>query len=215
MIKAVLLDAANTIIHKPLLWERINTVLVSHGHNIPGDLLKNRHKLVSELINFPDQTSEQFYDTFNAELLFALGIVPEQSLLKDLFSACTYLPWVSFADNVYLRDIEYPVSVLSNFNSKLSSLLDEIVDVKFDKIIISEVEKVRKPQIEFYQRAIQVIGLVPSEILYVGDSLKLDIKPAMLSGTQTCLIDRDNFYPATKNRINSFAQLKSFIEQIN
>ena len=54
---------------------------------------------------------------------------------------------------------------------------------------------------------IDKIGLKADEILYIGDSLKLDIIPALEVGFEVCLIDRDAYYKQSKYRINSFKDL--------
>lgn len=213
-VKYILFDAANTLIHKPALWQRINAVLVDHGYNIPEEQVKRTHKIVSEIINFPDKTSEEFYLKFNSKLLFALGIIPSEKILKDLFNACTYLPWQAFADSNSLRDIKIGLGVISNFNKSLEGILKDLIPVNFSHIIISENYSVRKPAPEFYKLALNSIGCTPSEILYIGDSLELDIYPAKGLGINTCLIDREGFFPLYQNRISSCEQINEFIKKL-
>jgi HAD superfamily hydrolase (TIGR01549 family) len=211
MTKIILLDAANTLIHKPTLWQNILQVLIQNSFDVSIDALKEKHKIISELINFPDVTNEDFYNHFNAELLLALGILPSNHILQQLFKACSYLPWAAFDDDVFLNEINIPKMVLSNFSSKLTDILKEKVPVNFDKIIISENEQYRKPQIGFYELAIQKLNVLPHEILYVGDSLKLDVMPASAVGINAYLIDRENHFLNFTKRIQSFEQLKNLI----
>jgi len=215
MIKVILVDAANTIIHKPILWTKINEVFLANNIHIPLNELKEKHKLISEIINFPDRTNEEFYKTFNAELLLSLGIIPNDILLGDLFKACTYLPWEVFDDVNSLNELNFKKAVLSNFNSGLEDLLKKTVPVNFDTIVVSEIEKVRKPQVEFYKNAITKLDVLANEIIYIGDSLKLDMIPALTVGMNVLLIDRDNHYPHFKNRINSFKELAVKINELN
>jgi len=167
--------------------------------------LKSKHKLISELISFPDVTSQKFYNNFNKELLRAIGIVETEVLLERIFNACKYLPWQTFSDVTYLKGFQnFDLGVLSNFNSSLRTLLHEkLPEIDFKHIIISEEEEVAKPDLAFFDIAVQKIGLKPSEILYIGDSLSLDIIPALSLGFQVKLIDRDNNYLASKYRIDS------------
>src|SRR3954471_5882027 len=94
--KYILFDAANTLIHKPAVWEKMPAVLERHGITIAIDKLKYNHKLLSEIIDFPDRTSCEFYTEFNRQLLLSLGIIPTPALLDELFSACKGLPWEKF-----------------------------------------------------------------------------------------------------------------------
>ena len=102
-IKYILFDAANTVIHKPVLWPSMQAVLLKYGYTVPEEKLKLHHKLLSEVVNFPDRTSKEFYLYFNAELLMSLGIIPSEEILNDLFAACSYLPWERFNDTEWLN----------------------------------------------------------------------------------------------------------------
>ena len=61
-IKYILFDAANTLIHKPSLWANYLNVLHGFGFDVTASELKSKHKLISELISFPDVTSQKFYN---------------------------------------------------------------------------------------------------------------------------------------------------------
>lgn len=206
-ISYILFDASGTLIHKPLLWERILEVLQKNGCKTDLEDLQKKHKLLSESIHFPDRTSKDFYADFNAELLYALGIIPTETLLEQIFNACTYLPWESFEDAAVLKQLNYPLGILSNFNSTLKEKMDVFFGDIFQDVLISEVLGVAKPNIEFYKKAVERIGVPPEQILYIGDSLKLDIKPALEIGMQPLLIDRHHLFGSFENRLDSLNQL--------
>ncbi len=210
--KILLLDAANTIIHKPNLWVKIIEVFNQHHLQINLEKLKYHHKLISEIINFPDRTDEEFYNYFNSELLISLGVLPNNDILKDLFSSCSYLPWEVFEDVKELNKLDIPKVVLSNFNNTLENLLTKLIgDNIFTDIIVSEKESIRKPSIDFYKMVLKRHCVQPSEILYIGDSIKLDIIPATKIGFNSLLIDRDDFYPNVKNKIRNFGDVKTHL----
>jgi len=204
----LLLDAANTIMHKPALWCGFSTVL--QANHIPLDdlELRRKHKILSEVIHFPDQTSEDFYYSFNAELLLSLGIIPDEKLLKALFLECTYLPWQPFADTFSLKTLNIRKAVLSNFNGTLGDKIATLFGRDFFEVIIgSEEQQLSKPDIRFYQRAVQLLDIAPEKILYIGDSLKLDVIPAQALGIDAWLIDRDKNYLNFNKRINSLTEV--------
>ena len=211
-MKYLLFDAANTLIYKPNLWERILKVLQDNGYKINETELKLRHKLLSEIINFPDTTSRDFYEKFNSELLMALGIIPDENLLKELFEACSYLPWQTFDDCEEIKKLDIKKAVVSNFNSSLQEKLEGLIGENiFNEYIVSEKENLRKPSLEFYARALEKLNADASEIIYIGDSLKLDIIPAKKLGIKALLIDRDNIYPSAKDRITNFSEIKNYL----
>jgi len=208
-IKYILFDAANTLIHKPDLWINIINVLQHHGYKIGANEIQIKHKILSEIIDFPDVTSKEFYQDFNAKLLNSLGIVENETILNDVFGACKYLPWVPFADVKTLSKVQnIPFGVLSNFNGSLRNLLQDLLpDILFEHVIISEEEKVAKPSLEFYQTALEKIGLKAHEILYIGDSLKLDVIPALKLGFNVRLIDRQQHFKSSEYRMDSLSEL--------
>lgn len=210
-MKYLLLDVAGTLLHKPAVYGKMLGVLESHGHQIAMQHLKYNHKMLSEAIRFPDRTDSEFYRNFNAELLYSLGIVPTDALLDAVFSACTYLPWEKFDDTDVLTDIDLPVGILSNFNSTLKEKLNGYFGDVFTDVFVSEELGVAKPKIEFYQRALDKIGMAPQDILYVGDSFKLDLEPAQKVGMKAFVVDRENYFPNNPSVISSLTQIKALL----
>jgi FMN phosphatase YigB (HAD superfamily) len=207
-IKAVFFDAANTLLHKPALYPAMTKVLASHGVVVPCESLLASHRALSEVITFPDRTSTKFYSEFNRSLLLALGVLPSNNLLTELFTACSYLPWEPFADTQKLISITLPLGVISNWDSSLQDKLNLIKDVQFSWVLGSEEQCVRKPDSSFFKRALDATGFEANEIIYVGDSMRLDIEPALQLGIRALLIDRDDLYPfANVKRIRSMSEL--------
>lgn len=208
----LLLDAANTLIHKPSVYKKMMAVLKQQNHIVDFDTLVYHHKLISELIIFPDVTSKEFYKYFNAELLYSLGIMPNLDLLNLLHKECSYLPWEKFEDATALNEIKVPKYILSNFNTSLNVIIEKLYPNVFEKIISSQAEGIRKPDIKFYLRAIELLDIKkPEAIIYIGDSLKLDVEPALASGMNAWLIDRNGYYKSYKNRISSFNELSKIM----
>ena len=207
----LLFDAANTLIHKPDLFIRFKEVLEKNNYNIELSQLKRVHQLVSEVIIFPDKTSKAFYLQFNKEVLYCLGVVPTKNLLDELFKACSYLPWKKFDDSDIISSYSNTKAVLSNFHGGLNDILSTHFPNMFSSISISESLGLRKPDTAFYEHAIEQLNVKPSEILYIGDSVKLDLEPALKVGMNAYLIDRNNAYSSCNRRINSFSDIKDLL----
>jgi FMN phosphatase YigB (HAD superfamily) len=204
----LLFDAANTLIHKPLVFKKMIDVFTKQNYIVDYNVLIYHHKLISELIIFPDVTSKEFYKDFNAELLYSLGIIPTLELLTLLHQECSYMPWEKFDDASALDEIKIPKYVLSNFNTSLNTIIEQLYPNVFEKIISSEEQGLRKPNEEFYLRAIELLNIKnANEILYVGDSLKLDIEPANTVGMNAILLDRMGYYSTYKKRVRSLNEL--------
>ena len=208
----ILFDVAGTLLYKPSFFDKILVILKANGYKITKEEFIFKHKLLSETIKFPDRTDKNFYNFFNEELLYSLGVLPNNILLDKIFTACSYLPWEKFEDTQVLEKIKQPIGIISNFNNTLRSKLDESFNINFCNIIVSEEIGISKPDLEFYKRALEIIDVDPKKILYIGDSVKLDLHPATLCGIDTLVIDRDDFYPSLETKISN---LEHIIEYIN
>ncbi len=206
-ISYILFDACFTLMDKPELWQRIVGVLGNNGYGVTLLELQTKHKILTEAIPFPDQTTADFYQLFNTKLLYALGIIPTSELLEEIYAACKNLSWEAYEDTEMLSRLKLPMGVLSNFNHSLPLKLKRILDASFEHIFVSETMGVAKPNLDFYQEAIQEIGIPPAEILYIGDSLALDIAPALEVGMQALLIDRNKVFPSFNARLDSLYEL--------
>lgn len=211
MIKYIFFDVAGTLLGKPSLYNNIQKTIEDFDHEVSLADIKAKHKLLSEVIHFPDRTDEDFYKKFNSELLYLLGIVPQETLVDSIFKNCTYLPWEAFEDTQILSELNLPLGVISNFNTTLKDKLHSFFGPVFQDVFVSEELGVAKPNLEFYQKALDRIPFKANEVLYIGDSIKLDLEPAEKLGFNVLIIDRDNFYPNLKNKISNLAEITNYI----
>ena len=211
MIKYIYFDVAGTILYKPSLYTNIQEVLNNFGYVVSLKDLKNKHKYLSEKIAFPDRTDVSFYQNFNAELLSQFNIYPRQEMLDAIFKKCTYLPWEKFNDTKILSEIGLPIGVISNFNSTLKVKLRDVFGDVFKDVLVSEELGIAKPDIEFYKKALERISFSANEVLYIGDSIKLDYEPASKIGMNVLIIDRDGFYPKADYIINDLQEINNFL----
>ena len=211
MIQYIFFDVAGTLLGKPSLFEKIQNTLSDFGYKVALEEIKQKHKLLSEVIHFPDRTDATFYKKFNSDLIYLFGIVPSEELVNAVFKNCTYLPWEAFEDTKVLSDLKLPIGVISNFNTTLKEKLNAFFGPVFSDVLVSEELGVAKPNIEFYKRALEKIPYKANEVLYIGDSIKLDLEPALKLGFKTLIIDRDHFYPNLENRISSLEDIKEYL----
>lgn len=206
-IDYIFFDVANTLLHKPELWIKIQDAFTLNGYDIPQEEIFSKHKFLSEVIKFPDTTSAEFYQNFNTELCLSLGIIPSDKLLSDIFSNCTYLKWEPFSDVSALANIDVPIGIISNWDSSLKEKLSSHVNIDFQHIIGSKDSGFSKPDKRIFDKAWELIGRDKKNILYVGDSLKLDMTPALEIGWQVRLIDRHNLYSNFEYKISSLTEI--------
>lgn len=210
-IKYIYFDVAGTLLHKPVFYTTVLSVLKEAVYGTTLQDLKLKHKILSETIHFPDRTDRDFYKMFNTELLFSLGILPDDALLTKVFESCTYLPWEKFDDTTILSELSLPLGVASNFNSTLKEKLNGFFGPIFTDVLVSEEVGVAKPSLEFYKKAIEASGVSPENILYIGDSPKLDVMPAIALSMKPLLIDRDGIFRDSPYRLESMNDIVNYL----
>jgi FMN phosphatase YigB (HAD superfamily) len=187
-------DVANTLLHKPIIWLKFHEVLLKYEIRVDDNELRRNHKLLSEIIVFPDRTNKEFYDHFNNELFLSMGLPLSKEVLDDIFFACKNQPWELFEDTSFLDQLECSVGIISNWDTTLKEKLSSFFKRDFLGVFVSEESGYPKPNLKMFNDAVAFAGCTPEKILYVGDSLKLDIIPARKAGMTAVLIDRLNLY---------------------
>jgi FMN phosphatase YigB (HAD superfamily) len=207
-IGAIFFDVAHTLLEKPAVIPALHGALARHGIKVPVPELLARHRLLMEATAFPDRTSRDFYADFNAAVVRAVGAIPTDGLLDEMYSSCSYQPWAPYSDACAIDRFTIPRGILSNWDSTLADKLATLLGIRFDWVLGSEEQRVRKPDSGFFRLMLDKTGLAPGQIAYVGDSLRLDIEPALRMGFHAILLDRDHLYPHSPlARITSLDQL--------
>ena len=85
---------------------------------------------------------------------------------------------------------DYPLALVSNFYGNLRAVIADFgIDCYFKAIIESAEVGVCKPDSAIFQLGVDALGLSPSDVLVVGDSMSKDIIPACSIGCMTALIE--------------------------
>jgi putative hydrolase of the HAD superfamily len=94
-----------------------------------------------------------------------------------------------------LRQLQYKLGVISNFDSRVYSVMEGLkIRAYFDSITISSETGYAKPHPEIFKAAIRAAGVPGSRILFVGDNLADDVQAGAAAGLHTILIDRQGRY---------------------
>ncbi len=153
------------------------------------------HKFISESVLFPDRTDRAFYESFNAEFLFSLGIIPEKALLGDLFEACSYLPWKAFDDTAVLHEIDLPEGIVSNFNPAIGQNLGRTVQETVSATWwFPKKPTCASPTNGFTAWRCNRWMRLPKKSFTWAIRLKLDMQLPLRWACALVLIDRDNLY---------------------
>ena len=104
--------------------------------------------------------------------------------------------------------------LVSNFYGNIATVLREFsLDGIFQHIVESAVVGIRKPDPRIFTLGVEALGLDPSEIVVVGDSIDKDIIPARQAGCHTVWIKGEGWTDAPVDEsqaervINSLSEL--------
>lgn len=81
------------------------------------------------------------------------------------------------------------VGVAGNQTARAESILQSL-SLPVDWIGSSASWKIEKPSPKFFERAVEESGVAPAEVLYVGDRLDNDIRPALVAALHAAMIRR-------------------------
>jgi putative hydrolase of the HAD superfamily len=198
-ISLVLFDAADTLLEKPDLYPKMLSCFTDLGHKVSTKNLISAHRNLRERYTIPDKTGWDFYQSFNADLAAMLGLSKdEKRIAEKIYKDCGRLEWRPVSDIAILKKISVRMAIISNWDLSLKEKLKSLLaGYTFDPIIVSAEMKMRKPSHQFYAKAIELCKVPAEAILYVGDSPKLDIEPALRTGMDAVLIDRHGTWEET------------------
>jgi FMN phosphatase YigB (HAD superfamily) len=133
-------------------------------------------------------------------------------LTQAIYRSSTRLAWEPFGDVEALETLDLPIGIISNWDKTLRKKLHSLFSFKIDRLIISSEQGVRKPDAEIYMRAIRGLKLSEAEIMYVGDSISLDMEPAKEIGLRAVLLDRLDIHPDYSDlKIRTLNELSSLL----
>lgn len=98
-----------------------------------------------------------------------------------------------------LREAGYTLAIISNAHTYMSQICQELgLTRRFDHVIISATEGIRKPDRRIFEKALALAGARPDQALHVGDFYLEDVCGPLNLGIQSIRIDRqaEAFLPA-------------------
>jgi putative hydrolase of the HAD superfamily len=113
-----------------------------------------------------------------------------------------------------LRRLQYKLGVISNFDSRVYSVMESLRILSyFDSITISSETGYAKPHPEIFKAAIRAAGVPGNRILFVGDNLADDVQAGAAAGLHTILIDRRGRYSGS-DRVPVIQNLRQVLNEL-
>ncbi len=100
------------------------------------------------------------------------------------------------------------LAIISNWDSRLPGLCEQLgLTTFFPTLVVSSLVGYEKPHPAIFQIALEQTGLLPQEVMYIGDDPYLDYQAAQKAGLIALHLDRHDRFPGHPDRISSLHEL--------
>ncbi len=90
----------------------------------------------------------------------------------------------------FFEKCPYPIYIISNNGEKYIAEAMRVNDISPTGIISANAVKASKPHPKLFNRALEVSGCKPNEVVHIGDSISSDVNGAKAVGINPILLDR-------------------------
>jgi len=207
-IRAVIFDCYSTLVDiktdesKPQIYRYLSLYLQYYGAQIEERTLKTMLKREKE--RYIRRKNER-YPEVDLEVVFN-NIVKKEGLNNPFLaeSCCKLFRLLSrerfqlFPDSLpVLEEISrngYAMAVVSDAQKAFCLQEGQMLGINdfFDHIILSTQYGFRKPDSRLFEIACSLLGIPPSEAVYIGDHPEKDVEGAKRIGMRVILVDRDS-----------------------
>lgn len=212
MIEAVFFDAGETLLRPhPSFAELFASICEENGAAVSPRAVRDvQERLAPHLVDLAEDTgvrnptfspedSRTFWTYLYRRFLDELdlgGAGLEERLYARFSDSSSYMLFDDVLATLDALARDHRLGLISNFEGWLEERLVELeVGPRFEVTVISGVEMVEKPDPRIYRLALRRMGLPADRCAHVGDSITLDVEPAMALGMHAILVDRADRYP--------------------
>ncbi|MEN9567445.1 MAG: hypothetical protein RLZZ69_2641 [Cyanobacteriota bacterium] len=211
MVKAVLFDLDGTLLDRDTSVEQFISAqydrLTDNLSHIPKNDYMTRF---IELDCHGHVWKDKVYQTLVAE--FTIKNISWQELLEDYKLQFQYhcVPFKFLFEMLdKLKQQNYLLGIITNGRGQFQARAIEGLGIRdyFDTVLISEVEQIRKPQVEIFQKAMKQLSVSASDSVFVGDHPEADIAGAKGAMMKT-IWKRNSFWSEAKEADAIIDELK-------
>jgi putative hydrolase of the HAD superfamily len=221
MMKSVIFDLDGTLLDRDASVERFISMqydrLSEHLSHIPKS---NYIARFIELDCHGHVWKDKVYQTLVTE--FSIEVMSWQALLEDYEMRFQFhcVPFQFLTEMLNeLKQKGYLLGIITNGRGQFQTRVVDGLGIRdyFDALLISEVEQVRKPQVEIFQRALDRLGVSALNSVFVGDHPEADIVGAKGAMMKT-IWKRNSSWAEAKEAdaiIDELNEIPSILEQFN
>jgi putative hydrolase of the HAD superfamily len=205
---AVLFDAAETLFTtRGSVGEIYSTIARQYGSvSTPEEIHEAFTRYFPHSGPLSPVTEKQWWKDLVFRIFSDVGMIEDfDSFFEDVYDLFRdSRGWMLFPETRQvlenLRDHGLKLGVISNFDSRIYSVLNDLgIRSLFDAVTICSEVGFAKPQPEIFQAALRTLAVAPNRALFTGDSLVDDFHAGQNAGIHTLLLDRSNRYGSMRS----------------
>jgi putative hydrolase of the HAD superfamily len=221
MMKSVIFDLDGTLLDRDASVEQFVSIqydrLTEHLSHIPkSDYIARFIELDCHGHVWKDKVYQALVTEFSIEAM------SWQSLLEDYEMRFQFhcVPFQFLTEMLNeLKQKGYLLGIITNGRGQFQARSIDGLGIRdyFDALLISEVELIRKPQVEIFQRALGRLGVAALDSVFVGDHPEADIAGAKGAMMKT-IWKRNSLWAEAKEAdaiIDELNEIPSILEQFN
>ena len=196
MIRAVFIDYMGTLVKEdnPYVQEVIGRCFTNSNAKKPLDILHYWFQYHDALLEkYNGETYRTEYDisieTFGATMEHFKFSDDAKELCAILEKHWMYSPIFNDVTS-FFKECPVPIYIVTSNDTKYVEEGVRYHGLTPAGIISSEMAHAYKPQKELFQKALNLSGFMPDEVIHIGDSIRADVQGATNSGIIPWLLDR-------------------------
>jgi putative hydrolase of the HAD superfamily len=216
---ALFLDALGTLVELQPPAPRLRRLLAERGFEVDeeraaaGFRAEISYYLGHHLEGSDRERLDELRDRCAGAMMEELGLPGlDRATAREVMLAA--LEFVPFPDVLPALDAiaDHVLVIVSNWDCSLADWLGPAGLLEHvDALVTSAEVGVAKPAAGIFERALELAGTRPDEVIHVGDSLENDVAGARAVGIRPVLVARDGGAPADVESVRSLAELPALL----
>ena len=196
MIRAVLFDAVGTLFHsRGTIGEIYGGVAATYDFHTDARTIDKEFMRLVKARGAPIEKAD--WKSLVGSVFANLGPFTRfDEFFEEIYEVFrTNQGWHCYRETVSvlvtLKTNHYGLGVISNFDSRLSQVLDGLrIGQYFDTVVTAESSGYAKPDERIFLAATEALDVAPEEALFAGDDFEQDFEGAANAGLCSILVDR-------------------------
>lgn len=219
MIRAVLFDLDRTLLDRDTSFADFARTQHARFHTRLSGI--DEAAFVDRLISL-DARGAVWKDVVYQQLVDGFGLtgISWEELFADFDAriAAHYIPFPGLSETLEELSRTYRLGLITNGRGEFQQRTLDALGIadRFQVVLISEIEGLRKPDPAIFHRALQRLSCEPAEAVYVGDHPEADVRAARVAGLRAIWKRSDAFTaPEADGIIDSLRELPSLLLRLD